>query len=157
MTEGRSASVVERHGARQTEEALVGETVPQPGRLARLSSNPNSCHGPCAQWPARICENGTSKARQRRGRGMPHSEQVTVGIDVSQATLDVATYPTSEQWQTSNDDRGIGGLVERLTAAAPTLIVLEASGGCQTPVVAALASSGLPIVAVNPRQVRDFA
>jgi transposase len=157
MTEGRSASVVERHGARQTEGALVGETASQLGRLAPLASNPNSCQGDRAQRPARICKDGPSRARQRRGRHMSEAVQPRIGIDVSQATLDVAVYPTAEHWQTTNDEVGIGELVERVRALAPALIVLEASGGYETPVLAMLGSAGLPVVAVNPRQVRDFA
>ena len=88
---------------------------------------------------------------------MSESIQPTVGIDVSQATLDVAVYPSGEHWQTRNDDAAIGELVDGVRALAPALIVLEASGGYETPVLATLASAGLPVVAVNPRQVRDFA
>jgi len=158
MTEGRSTNVVERHGARQTEGALVEpQTAPQLGRLAQLASNPNSCQGDRGAWPARICKDGPSTARQRRGRGMSESVRTAVGIDVSQATLDVAVYPQGDHWQTSNDEVGIGALVERVKAVAPTLIVLEASGGYELAVLATLGSHGLPVVAVNPRQVRDFA
>lgn len=157
MTEGRSASVVERHGARQAEGALVEQTAPQLGRLAQLVSNPNSCLGDRVQQPARICKDGPSTARQRRGRRMSEAVRPSIGIDVSQATLDVAVYPTGAHWATSNDELGIGELVERVRALAPMLIVLEASGGYETPVLARLASAGLPVVAVNPRQVRDFA
>ena len=89
---------------------------------------------------------------------MTESDQLpTIGIDVSQATLDVAVWPSQEQWQTQNDEVGIGELSARLTSLGPTLIVLEASGGYETPLLATLASAGLPVVAVNPRQVRDFA
>jgi transposase len=88
---------------------------------------------------------------------MSESVPANIGIDVSQAALDVAVYPSGEQWQTSNTEVGISALVERLTALAPELIVLEASGGYETPVLAMLGSAGLPVVAVNPRQVRDFA
>jgi transposase len=88
---------------------------------------------------------------------MPESGQPNIGIDVSQATLDVAVYPSGEHWQTSNAEVAIVELVERVRALAPELIVLEASGGYETPVLAMLASAGLPVVAVNPRQVRDFA
>ena len=157
MTEGRSANVVERHGARQTVGALVGETAPQQGRLAQLASNPNSCLGVREQRPARIYKDGPGKPHQRRGRSMPESGQPNIGIDVSQATLDVAVYPSGEHWQTSNAEVAIVELVERVRALAPELIVLEASGGYETPVLAMLASAGLPVVAVNPRQVRDFA
>jgi transposase len=88
---------------------------------------------------------------------MSEAVHASIGIDVSQAALDVAVYPSGEQWQTSNDEVGIGALVERLRALEPKLIVLEASGGYETPVLASLGSAGLPAVAVNPRQVRDFA
>ena len=74
-----------------------------------------------------------------------------VGIDVSQATLDVALSPGGEQWRTSNDDSGIAQLTERLRHLAPTLIVLEASGGYELAVVATLASAQLPVIAVNRR------
>ena len=82
---------------------------------------------------------------------------LSVGIDVSQATLDVGVYPTAEQWQLANDGRGISQLVDRLQQLAPDRIVLEATGGYELAALATLASAGLPVVAVNPRQVRDFA
>ena len=80
-----------------------------------------------------------------------------VGIDVSKATLDVAVRPSGEPWHAANDDAGIAALVARLRPLAPALIVLEATGGCETAVVAALAAAGLTVVVANPRQVRDFA
>jgi len=80
-----------------------------------------------------------------------------VGIDVSQGTLDVAVCPGGEQWQLTNDDAGIGQLVERLRTLQPVRIVLEATGGYELAAVAALGIGGLPVVVVNPRQVRDFA
>ena len=80
-----------------------------------------------------------------------------VGIDVAKAQLDIALRPTGERWAVANDDFGIAALVERLQAVQPTLIVLEATGGYQRAVVAALAAAGLPVAVVNPRQARDFA
>jgi transposase len=80
-----------------------------------------------------------------------------VGIDVAKAPLDIARRPTGERWAVANDDRGLAALVERLQAMSPTLIVLEATGGDQRAVVAALAAAGLPVAVVNPRQARDFA
>ena len=82
---------------------------------------------------------------------------VFVGIDVAQATLEVAVRPTGEAWQADNDEVAFGDLVERVRALKPSLIVLEATGGIHLPVVAALAAAKLPVVALNPRQVRDFA
>jgi transposase len=83
--------------------------------------------------------------------------EVFVGIDVSRAKLDIAVRPTSEIWQVSNDKAGIESLVSKLKALNPSLIVVEATGGIEIPVVGELSKEGLPIVAVNPRQVRDFA
>jgi transposase len=60
-------------------------------------------------------------------------------------------------WTVANDEAGMRSLVERLTALRPELIVLEATGGYELLGVAALVAAGLPVVVVNPRQVRDFA
>lgn len=79
-----------------------------------------------------------------------------VGIDVAKATLDLAVRPTGERWQVPNEDPALPALVSRLRALAPTRIVLEATGGFEHAVVAALAAAGLPVVVANPRQVRDF-
>ena len=83
--------------------------------------------------------------------------EVFVGIDVAKAQLDIALRPTGECWLVTNDEPGIATLVTRLQEIAPQLIGLEATGGYQRAVVAALAAAALPIVVVNPRQVRDFA
>jgi transposase len=80
-----------------------------------------------------------------------------VGIDVSKASLDVFVQPTGAAWQLANTPVQIDALGEQLTALAAERIVLEASGGYEALVVAALASRQLPVVVVNPRQVRDFA
>jgi transposase len=82
---------------------------------------------------------------------------VFVGIDVAKAYLDVAIRPTGEHERVPNDEAGIAHLVARLQAAYPTLVVLEATGGLEVPLVAALAAVGLAVAVVNPRQVRDFA
>jgi len=82
---------------------------------------------------------------------------MVIGIDVAKAELVVATRPDGERWTVANDERGVRTLVERLRAAPPELIVLEATGGYELLCVAALAAAALPVVVVNPRQVRDFA
>jgi transposase len=82
---------------------------------------------------------------------------VVVGIDVSKAQLDVARYPATEAWSVPNAAEGIAALVRRLRVLAPALIVLEATGGYERAVVAALAAAGLPLVVANPRQIRAFA
>jgi transposase len=80
-----------------------------------------------------------------------------IGIDVSKATLDVAVQPSGAQWSVANRAAPIEALVEQVTAVGPERIVVEASGSYEAPLVAALASAQLPVVVVNPRQVRDFA
>ncbi len=81
---------------------------------------------------------------------------IFVGIDVSQDTVDVAVQPGTA-FQVRNNEPGITEAVVRLQAVQPTLIVLEATGGLEVPLAGALAAAGLPVVVINPRQVRDFA
>jgi transposase len=78
-------------------------------------------------------------------------------MDVAKAQLDVAIRPSGERWTVPNDPSGVTTLVEQLQARHPTLIVLEATGGLERLVTSALATAGLPVVVVNPRQARDFA
>lgn len=80
-----------------------------------------------------------------------------VGIDVSLATLAVAVWPEARVWDVANTTEGIRQLVAELRALGPERIVLEGTGGLQAPVVAALGLAGLPVVVMNPRQIRDFA
>ena len=80
-----------------------------------------------------------------------------VGIDVAKAVLDVAVRSSGETWQVANDDAGISELVGGLRGLGPVLVVCEATGGFERPLVAALAAARIPIVVANPRQVRDFA
>lgn len=86
-----------------------------------------------------------------------HPTFLFVGIDVSNERLDTARRPSGEQWATPNDARGISTICRRLQKRVPALIVLEATGGLEMPLVGALAAAGRPVVVVNPRQVRDFA
>ena len=80
-----------------------------------------------------------------------------VGIDVAQAHLDIGVRPSGEVWQVSYDTPGVANLLVQLAELAPTLVVLEATGGLETFLVGELAGAQLPVVVVNPRQVRDFA
>jgi transposase len=82
---------------------------------------------------------------------------VYVGIDVSQTLLDVAVRPGAAAWQTAYTAAGLAELVAQLQARAPRLVVLEATGGLEVELVAVLGEAGLPVVVVNPRQVRRFA
>ena len=80
-----------------------------------------------------------------------------VGIDVSKAQVDVAVRPTGQRWVVSYDDTGVQELVSQMVDLGPALVLLKATGGLELSLVAALAAAALPVVVVNPRQVRDFA
>jgi transposase len=82
---------------------------------------------------------------------------IYVGIDVSKAHLDSATRPGSKAWRDPNDPAGIAAVVARLVPLAPALVVVEATGGLELPLVAALQVAKIPVAAINPRQARDFA
>lgn len=85
-----------------------------------------------------------------------------IGIDVSKATLDVAARTPAGVVEThaetiANSEAAIAAVAQRLRVATPTLIVVEATGGYERLLVAGLAAVGLPVIVVNPKQVRDFA
>lgn len=87
---------------------------------------------------------------------MTNTPEVFVGIDVSKQRLDVAVRPSGEQWSLVNAPEKFGPFIKRLKALHPTLIVLEATGGLETALVAELAYAGLPAAVVNPKRVREF-
>jgi transposase len=84
-------------------------------------------------------------------------KNVFVGIDVSKGRLDVCRLPNADRCAFDNDRDGIQSLLAWLAAMPPDLVVLEATGGFERVVVAELAAAGVPVVVVNPRQVRQFA
>src|SRR3954465_4363382 len=96
------------------------------------------------------------QARIQRSRVMDKAPTF-VGIDVAKRRLDVHSRPSGESFTIDHDDEGVAALVERLAALAPTLVVLEATGGLEVRLAAALAAAGLPVAVVNPRRVRAFA
>jgi transposase len=84
-------------------------------------------------------------------------ENIIVGIDVSKDRLDVHVRPGSQAFAVARDGKGLEELIERLGALHPSLVALEATGGFETVVAAALAGAQLPLVVVNPAQIRAFA
>lgn len=80
-----------------------------------------------------------------------------VGIDVSKGRLDLCIEPAAESLRVAHDETGIAQVVERLKELAPSLIVMEATGGLEVQLASALAGQGLPVTVINPRQARDFA
>jgi transposase len=83
--------------------------------------------------------------------------ETTVGIDVSKGRLDVHVHPAGESFAVGNDQDGVEALAERLAALRPTWVGLEASGRFERLAVAVLAAAGLPVVVLNPAQVRAYA
>ena len=80
-----------------------------------------------------------------------------VGIDVAKHRLNVHLRPSGESFAIDYGEEEVTALIERLVALEPTLVVLEATGGMEVRLAAALAAAGLPVAVVNPRQVRSFA
>lgn len=80
-----------------------------------------------------------------------------VGLDVAKDRVDAHVRPTDEPFSVAADDAGLAPLVQRLQSLSPALVVLEATGGYEMAVTAALATAPIPVAVVNPRQIRDFA
>ena len=82
---------------------------------------------------------------------------VVVGIDVSKEHLDVHVRPGGESFRVSRDGAGLDELAQRLQPLDAVLVAMEATGGFETVVAASLGTAGLPVIVVNPAQVRAFA
>jgi transposase len=82
---------------------------------------------------------------------------IAVGIDVSKDRLDVAVRPGGEAFAVERNGAGLDRLIERLKQMPPTIVAVEATGGFETIVAATLGAAALPVVVVNPAQVRHFA
>jgi len=86
-----------------------------------------------------------------------NTQEVFVGIDVSQRRLEICLWPGGETWSVEYEEGGLKALIARLSALSVARVVLEATGKVEALAVATLAAAGLPVAVVNPRQVRDFA
>jgi transposase len=117
------------------------------GRHVHAFQSPNRGPEPCRPYLARRGQAGVRRS----------APQLCVGVEVATAHLDSALRPTGARGTVTPDDPGMATLVARLQAVPPTRMVLEATGGYQRAVVAALAATGLPVVGVNPRHARDVA
>ena len=84
-------------------------------------------------------------------------EQTFIGIDVAKDQLDVHVFPSDEAFAVARNGEGLAALIERLGPLEPHLVVLEATGGFELTVAAALVAARIPLAVVNPRQIRDFA
>jgi transposase len=116
---------------------------------------------------ARIRKEGPLRAEEEQALGPYHNDggaALRRGVDVSKDRLDVCLrwselerHEEEEAFFVAYDDNGIDALLSRLLKERSVLVVLEATGGFERTVVGALAAQGLPVVVLNPRQVRDFA
>ena len=127
-------------GVRQTGFSLVMEDRQEARVAAPL---PNRARTVAWANGARILQGRADNSQEV----LMEQEAIYVGIDVAKAQLDVAVRPTDDRWEVSHDDAGVRQLVSRLKAIEPAMVLLEA----------ALAAHSVPVVVVNPRQVRDFA
>ena len=84
-------------------------------------------------------------------------DDVIVGIDVSKDRLDVHVLPSGEAFAVARDGEGLAALVARLGPVKPAVVAVEATGGFESTTAAAVAGAGLPLVVVNPAQIRAFA
>lgn len=80
-----------------------------------------------------------------------------IGVDIAKDSFEFVAYGDDRHFNMSNDETGIRQAVEQIQKLSPELLVLEATGGYEHPLVAALSVAKLPVVVINPRQVRDFA
>jgi transposase len=80
-----------------------------------------------------------------------------IGIDVSKDRLDVHILPQDEAFFVERNGTGLAALVERLSPLAPSLVAVEATGGFETTVAAAVAGAGLALAIINPAQIRHYA
>jgi transposase len=87
---------------------------------------------------------------------MAEQEQISIGIDISKDSLDMAAYPTQQIWKYNNNKHGIAKIVAKLKTIQPKLIVMEATGGLEVPLREALGKAELSVAVINPRRIRDF-
>lgn len=132
------------------------EAVEPVGELDRRATT-KSAESPHSRW-SRSSELGSRKAgRGPRSRTvMAEAGKVYVGIDVAKATLEMA-LSNGECFTVANDDAGIALAMARLQAAAPVLVVLEATGGYERQAWVTLWEAGLPVALVNPRDTYHYA
>ena len=106
---------------------------------------------------ARQGHEGVGRSRRQEEKRVAAEVEVSVGIDVAKAHLDVALGRRGEVFRVARTEEGLAELVKRLREVKPRRVVMEATGGLQMPVAAALTLAGMEVAVVNPRQVREFA
>lgn len=134
---------------REFDRAQVKKTVMKREPRCRLGTSPNSRLN--RRRPAR------STSSHLQVREITMSENIYVGIDIAKDSFYTASCPSIIKAHLPNTPDGHRKLLQLLQKETIALIVLEATGGYERPLVAELISNSLPVVIVNPRQVRDFA
>lgn len=122
---------------------VVASVFPQPEQLL------GALEPVCSQGRERRTELRSSKATKKR--------RSFIGIDVSKQLLEVGVHQSNYHYRCPNDPKEFPTLISELISLRPARIVLEATGGLERPLLQALQTIGLPVVVINPRQVRDFA
>jgi transposase len=143
--------------ARKASASLSVDGSPQAPR-AREPEKKHGAPSTGSKWnPNSRLGRKSSPHSQGRVMEQPSTAPSFVGIDVSKDRLDVHVRPAGQTLTVARDSEGLEQLTNELRDLAPALIVLEATGGFEITVAAALANAGLPLAVVNPRQIRDFA
>lgn len=127
----------------------LNKTVGQRGRHTQISNK--------ARTVVRVNQARMMQGRAKKEKKLMTEEEVCVGVDIAKGTLDIAVSNLSEVRQFNNDRTGISGAVRYIARFKPSRIILEATGTYGVPLAASLQSKCLPVIVVNPRQVRDFA
>jgi transposase len=125
------------------------KTVGQRGRHIRISNK--------ARTVVRVKQTRMMQGRAKREKRPMTEEVICVGVDVAKNTLDVAISNSNEARRFNNDHEGITSAVRYIAGLKPIRIILEATGNYEMSLAAVLQTNRLPVVIVNPRQVRDFA
>ena len=130
------------------------ETVAQQVRHACFLLEPEQLRGPFEPESASL---GVAEQMKEKEIMSSPSPETNIGIDISKETLEVAVHETTAHWTTKHEFTEFPKLIKSLRSLAPTRIIVEASGGLENLLVSYLASAGLPVIVINPRQARDFA
>jgi len=147
--EASVASRAERRLRREIESGLAFEAVTERDPRRRCGTNPNS------RMNRRRPTGSASSHLQDREKTM--DETLFIGIDVAKDTFHVASCPASIDISLPNNSTGTQQLIKTLQPHTVALVVLEATGGYERPIVAELLEANFKVVVAPPRQVRDFA
>ena len=151
--------------ARRMKSTMRQTVAPPVPKTVGESRSPHLSYVPAAgpEQSLGSCPPRAAKPHGKGGRGRPFSPEVLVmdgncfvGIDVSKHSLDGRVW-RGQALRYDNSAAGIAQLVALLRPLSVTLVVVEATGGLEVPLVRALQQAGIPIAVINPRQARDFA